>query len=169
MSTSTPEAPEQPQGDATEGTDEGTPTPTLEDLQAQIEEMKKESRKWESRAKENFQARTELEKLRREAMSDEERRAEEAKERETALETAKREADEAKREALKLRVATRFSISDEDADLFLTAADEETLTRQAERLAGRSSAPRANPAQGRRGSAPPATPADILGDFLDQY
>ena len=39
---------------------------------------------------------------------------------------------------LRARVQARFKIADEDADLFLTASDEETLTRQAERLAGRS-------------------------------
>lgn len=50
---------------------------------------------------------------------------------------AERERDAAKAEALRLRVATKHGISDEDADLFLTGTDEATLTRQAERLAGR--------------------------------
>lgn len=35
------------------------------------------------------------------------------------------------------RVAARFKISEEDADLFLTATDEETLVKQAERLSER--------------------------------
>lgn len=51
---------------------------------------------------------------------------------------AERERDEARAEALRLRVATKHGISDEDADLFLTGTDEETLTKQAERLSARS-------------------------------
>jgi hypothetical protein len=35
-------------------------------------------------------------------------------------------------------VQAKHGIDDEDADLFLTGSDEATLTRQAERLAGRS-------------------------------
>lgn len=42
---------------------------------------------------------------------------------------AKAEAD-----ALRWRIAARHGISDEDAELFLTGADEETLSRQAERF-----------------------------------
>lgn len=44
---------------------------------------------------------------------------------------------EAQREALRLRVATRHGVTEEDMDLFLTGDDEDTLTRQAERLATR--------------------------------
>lgn len=39
------------------------------------------------------------------------------------------------REALVRRIQARHSISDEDADLFLTGADEDALTAQAKRLA----------------------------------
>ena len=41
------------------------------------------------------------------------------------------------REALKRRVQAKHGISDEDADLFLTGSDEESLTAQAQRLAAR--------------------------------
>lgn len=47
------------------------------------------------------------------------------------------EAEQARAEALRFRIATKHGITDEDAELFLTATDEETLTRQAERLSGR--------------------------------
>lgn len=40
----------------------------------------------------------------------------------------------AEAEAMRWRIAARFGISDEDAELFLHGADEETLTRQAERF-----------------------------------
>lgn len=43
-----------------------------------------------------------------------------------------------KTDALRARVQARFGIANEDAELFLTASDEETLTKQAERLAERS-------------------------------
>lgn len=47
------------------------------------------------------------------------------------------ERDTAKAEALRLRTAVTHGISIEDADLFLTGTDEETLTAQAVRLAAR--------------------------------
>ena len=49
------------------------------------------------------------------------------------------EAKAARTEALRLRVAAKFSIGEEDADLFLTGDDEETLTKQAQRLSERES------------------------------
>lgn len=60
------------------------------------------------------------------------------------VERAKREAEEAradlakaKADAMKARIQAKHGISDEDAELFLTASDEATLTKQAERLAAR--------------------------------
>lgn len=41
--------------------------------------------------------------------------------------------------ALRARIQAKFSISDEDAELFLTGADEDSLTKQAQRLAQRES------------------------------
>lgn len=52
--------------------------PSVEDLQARIDELTKESRKWETRSKENHQAKTELEKQRKAAMTDAERAVAEA-------------------------------------------------------------------------------------------
>lgn len=40
-----------------------------------------------------------------------------------------------KLEAMRARVASRFGVSEEDADLFLTAADEDSLIKQATRFA----------------------------------
>lgn len=59
-----------------------------------------------------------------------------AEERIAALE---KEIERANREALKRRVQAAHGIPDEDADLFLTGTDEETLTAQAKRLAARES------------------------------
>ncbi|MCW2752494.1 MAG: hypothetical protein JWR83_3604 [Aeromicrobium sp.] len=52
---------------------------------------------------------------------------------------AEARAARAEADALRLRVAAKHGISDEDADLFLTGTDEETLARQATRLSQHSS------------------------------
>jgi hypothetical protein len=59
-----------------------------------------------------------------------------AEERIAALE---REVQQSQREALRRRVQAAHGIADEDADLFLTGTDEDTLTAQAKRLAERES------------------------------
>lgn len=69
-------------------------------------------------------------------------------------------------ELLRLRTALKHGISDEDAETFLTGADEETLTRQAERLVALqgSAGPRTpapDPSQGSRGGNLPDTDALI--------
>ena len=51
--------------------------------------------------------------------------------------TAETERDDARAESLRLRTAIAHGISLEDADLFLTGRDEETLTAQAKRLSDR--------------------------------
>lgn len=53
--------------------------------------------------------------------------------------TAEKERDDARAEALRLRVAAKHGITEEDADLFLTGTDEDTLTKQAKRLTDRES------------------------------
>lgn len=58
---------------------------------------------------------------------------------EERLATLERELETTKREALKRRVQAAHGISDEDADLFLTGEDEDTLAAQAKRLADRES------------------------------
>lgn len=72
-------APETPVAPAQEQTPETPSTPpTLAELQAKLEEVTKEARKWETRSKENHQAKTELEKQRQAAMTDAERAVAEA-------------------------------------------------------------------------------------------
>jgi hypothetical protein len=75
-------APESPAAPAQEQqpTETASPEapPTMEELQARVEELTKESRKWETRSKENHQAKTELEKQRQAAMTDAERAVAEA-------------------------------------------------------------------------------------------
>lgn len=114
---------------------EGTVTEPAEGQQPPAEgqdstDWKAEARKWQARAKENKSAADELAQYRQSQMSEAEKTA-------ARLAEAERSAEEARREALRFRIATRFKVSDDDAELFLTGADEETLTRQAERLAAR--------------------------------
>jgi hypothetical protein len=98
---------------------------------------------------------------------------------ESAVEKAQRELKEAqddaakaRAEAIRLRVAAKHGISDEDADLFLTATDEDSLNRQAERLTARNAeatsprSPKPDANQGRSGAAGPKTTADSFAEFF---
>jgi len=93
---------------------------TLAAQKAQIRELKEKAAR--------------LDQIERDQLSKEERIAAEAAD---ALDRANR----AEAEALRWRIAARYGISDEDAELFLTAADEETLAKQAERFQLLSSKP----------------------------
>lgn len=80
MSEAAPEASAAP---AQEQSAEQTPPPaeappTVESLQAKVDELTKEARKWESRSKENHQAKTELEKQRQASMTEAEKAVAEA-------------------------------------------------------------------------------------------
>lgn len=93
---------------------------------------------------------------------------------ESAVEKAQREAKEAQEaatkataDALRFRVAAKHGITDEDADLFLTGSDAETLERQAARLVERTpSGPRPDPSQGGSGTPAAGTPAQQFADFV---
>lgn len=95
---------------------------------------------------------------------------------ETALEKAQREATEAREaatksasDALRFRVAAKHGISDEDADLFLTGSDEETLQKQAARLVDRTpttATPKPDLTQGGAGAAPVALNSNDLTEAL---
>jgi len=98
---------------------------------------------------------------------------------ETAIEKAQREAKEAQElaskataDALRFRVAAKHGISDEDADLFLTGTDTETLERQAARLVERTPdtttpAPRPDLSQGGKDGEPSGGgPAADFGRFI---
>lgn len=77
-------------------------------------------------------------------------------------------ATKAQADALRYRVAAKNSISDEDAELFLTGTDEETLNKQAARLVERtptSSTPKPDLTQGGK---PPAgsSPESDFASFM---
>lgn len=67
---------------------------------------------------------------------------------------AQAELEATRAEAVRYRVAAAHGISEEDAELFLTGSDEETLARQATRLKERTpTGPRPDPSQGGKGDA----------------
>lgn len=95
-----------------------------------VDFWKQKAREQEKRAKENAEAAKRLAEIEDANKSDAERAAGRIAELEEALRKQSTE-------ALRFKVASKFGIGDEDADLFLTGSDEETLTKQAERLAAR--------------------------------
>lgn len=123
MSDTTAEAPATDAADTT-AQPEQKPTETVDFWKAKAREQEK-------RAKENADAAKRLAEIEDAQKSE----SQKASERIAALEA---QAAQAQRDALRFKVAARFGIADEDADLFLTGADEDTITRQAERLAQRS-------------------------------
>lgn len=160
----------------TEGTPHGEPgageeteTPTVEDLQAQLEAAKKESRKWEDRSKANKSAADELAELRRSSMTDAEKATADRADLETRIADAEDRATKAEAALARLTVAIEFGLDKEDTEALEGVADEAALRTLAARLSGRSETrpPRPNPSQGRRGDRPAATPAQAFADALD--
>lgn len=108
-------------------------------------DWKAEARKWESRSKENKEKADEYDK--------------------SVARISELEADNKKvtddlaalqRANTILELRLKHNVSEEDANLFLTASDEETLEKQAERLSQSSAhAPKPDSAQGTRDNAGP--------------
>lgn len=75
-----------------------------------------------------------------------------------------------KRDALRARVQAAHGITDEDAELFLTGTDEDTLTAQAKRLAERESERKKSgnhvPDEGRTPNQPKPDEKKAFADFL---
>jgi hypothetical protein len=100
-----------------------------------VDKLRKESAKYRTEAKANADAAKRLAEI-------EEAQKTEAEKVADRLRSLEAERDDAKRDALRFKVASKFGIADDDVDLFLTGTDEETLTKQAERLADRATAAR---------------------------
>lgn len=145
---------------STETTDTGTAGTSTTDTGDKAEvDWKAKAREWEKRAKANATAADRLAEL-------EEAQKTEAQKLADAKTAAEKDAADARADALRWRMAAKHGISDEDAELFLTGTDEETLTKQAERLAGRATERKKNgnvvPKEGNT-SKPAAT--DDLREF----
>jgi hypothetical protein len=85
-----------------------------------------------------------------------------------AAQDAQATADAATKEALRLRVAAKHGISDEDADLFLTGSDLETVEKQATALVARTSTgPKPDLSQGAKGEpAGGSSPEQDFSNFI---
>jgi hypothetical protein len=97
-----------------------------------VKKLRDEAAKYRTEAKANAEAAKRLAEIEETQKTEAERVADRLR----ALEA---ERDAATRDALRFKVASKFGIADDDVDLFLTGTDEETLTKQAERLAQRTS------------------------------
>ena len=158
-----------------EGTDAAETAPVDETPKTDTDETPKEvdwksrSREWEKRAKANADAAAQLAKLEDSQKTETERLA-------GRLEEAEKAATTARAEALRWKIAAAHGLNDEDAELFLTGTDEETLTKQAERLAARNAeegkprTPKPDPNQGRASNGALSTGeqfAATVGGFLN--
>ncbi len=135
--------------DTTATTTDGTPPEV---------DWKARARDWEKRAKANADAATRLSELEESQKSETQKLAD-------AKTAAEKDAADARSEALRWRVAAKHGISDEDAELFLSGTDEATLTKQAERLAGRAAERKTEGVTRKEGRTPPPPGADPLREF----
>lgn len=139
---------------------EGTDAPETFDADY-VRKLRAEAAKYRTEAKANAKAAEQLAVI--EAANKTE--AEKAAERLTVLE---REATTARAEALRFKIAAKFEVSEEDADLFLTGTDEETLTRQAKRLTDRTAEKKkAGNHVPREGTSTAPAQADPLREFTE--
>lgn len=125
--------------------------------------LKAERARADAEAKKNVALQKQLDDINTANMSDLEKAKKAAKD-------AEESATSARTEALRFRIAASKGISDEDAELFLTGADEATMQRQADRLLERLPAsPRPDPSQGAGGGTPPsAGPEQDFANFLSR-
>lgn len=128
-----------------------------------VEFWRQKARDQEKRAKANATAAARLAEIEEAGKSDLEKAN-------TRTAAAEAERDDARAEAMRLRVAVQHGIGLEDADLFLTGRDEETLTAQAKRLVGRESDRKKNGnVVPKEGAAPNAAPNDERAFVRDLF
>lgn len=157
-----PNTPEPAENEAPQTPPEGGEAKSFDE--AYVKKLRDEAAKYRTEAKANADAAKRLAEI-------EEANKTEAQKQADRLATLERETQAAKAEALRFKIASKFQINDEDAELFLTGTDEDTLTKQAERLAqrneeaGKPRAPKPDPNQGR---TPNGTPLDPRSADLAQ-
>jgi len=126
--------------------------------EAYVKKLREENAKHRTEAKANAEAAKRLAEI-------EEANKTEAQKSADALAAAQRDAQNARTEALRYKVASKFQVNDEDADLFLTGTDEETLTKQAERLTERAEERKKNGNTVPREGTNPTQPTDDVREF----
>lgn len=130
-----------------------------------VDKLRKEAAKYRTEAKANADAAKKLADI-------EDSQKSEVQKLNEQFEAARADAADARAELLRYRIASQHGITDaDDIALFLTGSDEETLSKQAERLiarvedASKPRSPRPDPNQGRNGSGPKST-ADSFAEFF---
>lgn len=155
------------QNDATETETSTTTQPTDGTSEKAEIDWKSHAREWEKKAKANAEAASRLEALEESQKSETQKLAD-------AKAAAETDASNARAEALRWRIAAKHGLSDDDAELFLSGTDEETLTKQAERLAERVAEKKSSgnvvPIEGRSQAAatPNGDPATEFARFMGQ-
>lgn len=138
-----------PDAGASTGREGETPEQTIAALREALKQANSE-------AKDNRLKAKELDDIKSAQMSELEKA-------QASLAEFEKQADAAKAEALRFKIATKYGISEADAEVFLTAADEEMLTKQAERisaLAKTPPTPKPDATQGGSGGASNGTTAE---------
>jgi hypothetical protein len=157
-----PTASTDPQTDPSTGDE-----PTVFDA-AYVKALRAEAAKYRTEAKANAEAAQKLAEF-------EDAQKTEAQKLADAKTAAEQDAAAARADALRWKTAAKFGITDAQAELFLTGADEATLTRQAEALAAlkptsdttTAPAPRADLSQGaRNGASTAGGPAAEFANFI---
>ena len=118
---------------------EGQQEPEAKTFDAEyVDKLRKESAKYRTEAKANAEAAKRLAELEESQKTEAQKQAERIAELEKQIEGATVQ-------ALRARMAAKYQIDPEDADLFLTGTNEETVESQAKRLSERVSANKKNP------------------------
>lgn len=120
---------------------------------AYVKKLRDEAAKYRTEAKANADAAKRLAEIEEANQTEAERQAK-------RLAALEQEAQSARAEALRFKVAAEFGVTGEDADLFLTGTDEETLTRQAKRLTERAEQQRKSGNHVPREGVTPSEPKD---------
>lgn len=127
-----------------------------------VEKLRKESAKYRTEAKANAEAAKRLAELEESQKTEAQKQAEKIAELERQIEGATVQ-------ALRARMAAKYQIDPEDADLFLTGSDEETVEAQAKRLSERVSASKKNPPPvSKEGTVTNAAGSEDEREFLRQ-
>lgn len=123
-----------------------------------VKKLRAEAAKHRTEAKANAKAAEKLAEIEAANLTEAQKAA-------AALAAAQSDAEKARADALRFKVAAKFQVNDEDADLFLTGTDEDTLTRQGQRYAELVGERKRNGNQVPREGTNPKQPTDDVREF----
>lgn len=135
MSTSAPDqqAESGQQGQQEQQVDQGQQV----DQAKEVDQEKESAEYWKAKARQHERRNRELAAAAKRLEEIEESTKTEQQKHADRLAKAEQRAKQAEQDALRFKIASKYKIDDEDAELFLTGTDEATLIKQAERLKAR--------------------------------